>query len=100
MNEKKLHRAREKFCNLIVNDKYIFYREKVGGDEEMTIGERIREIRLQNNMSLRDFAKVIGTANTTVMYWEKDKRKISFENAIKICDRFDVKLSWLAGLEE
>lgn len=37
----------------------------------MTIGERIREIRLQNNMSLRDFAKVIGTANTTVMYWEK-----------------------------
>ena len=34
----------------------------------MTIGERIREIRLQNNMSLRDFAKVIKTANTTVMY--------------------------------
>lgn len=66
----------------------------------MTIGERIREIRLQNNMSLRDFAKVIGTANTTVMYWEKDNRKISFENAIKICDRFDVKLSWLTGLEE
>lgn len=66
----------------------------------MKIGERIREIRLQNDMSLRDFAKVIGTADTTVMHWEKDKRKISFENAIKICDRFDVKLSWLAGLEE
>ena len=66
----------------------------------MTIGERIKEVRLQNNMSLRDFAKVIGTANTTVMYWEKNERKMSFENAIKICDRFDVKLSWLAGLED
>ena len=50
----------------------------------MTIGERIKEVRLQNNMSLRDFAKVIGTADTTVMYWEKNERKMSFENAIKI----------------
>ena len=66
----------------------------------MKIGERIKKVRLQNNMSLRDFAKVIGTADTTVMYWEKNERKISFENAIKICDRFDVKLSWLAGLED
>lgn len=66
----------------------------------MTIGEKIREVRLQNDMSLRDFAKVIGTADTTVMEWEKDERKMSFENAIKICDRFDVKLSWLAGLED
>lgn len=66
----------------------------------MTIGEKIREVRLQNDMSLRYFAKVIGTADTTVMKWEKDERKMSFENAIKICDRFDVKLSWLAGLED
>ena len=42
----------------------------------MTIGERIKEVRLQNNMSLRDFAKVIGTADTTVMYWEKNERKM------------------------
>ncbi len=66
----------------------------------MTIGKRIREVRLQNDMSLRDFAEVIGVSSTTVMKWEKDERKMSFENAIKICERFDVKLSWLAGLED
>ncbi len=33
----------------------------------MTIGERIREVRLQNDMSLRDFAELIGVADTTVM---------------------------------
>lgn len=66
----------------------------------MTIGKRIREVRLQNDMSLRDFAELIGVADTTVMKWEKDERKMSFENAIKICDRLDVKLSWLAGLED
>lgn len=66
----------------------------------MTIGKRIREVRLQNDMSLRDFAGLIGVSSTTVMKWEKNERKMSFENAIKICDRFDVKLSWLAGLED
>ncbi len=33
----------------------------------MTIGKRIKEIRLQNDMSLKDFAEVIGVADTTVM---------------------------------
>ena len=41
----------------------------------MTLGKRIREVRLQNNMSLRDFAKAIEIADTTVMKWEKDERK-------------------------
>lgn len=66
----------------------------------MTIGERIKEVRLQNDMSLKTFAGVIETADTTVMKWEKGNTKISFEDAIKICDRFDAKLSWLAGLED
>lgn len=66
----------------------------------MTLGKRIREIRLRNDMSLRDFAKSIGTHDTTVMKWEKDKAKLSFDSAIKICERFEVSLNWLAGLEE
>lgn len=66
----------------------------------MTIGKRIREVRLQNDMSLRDFAGLIGVADTTVMKWEKDERKMSFDSAIKICKRFEVSLNWLAGLED
>ena len=66
----------------------------------MTIGKRIREVRLQNNMSLRDFAELIGVADTTVMKWEKGISNILFVYAIEIADRFDVKLNWLAGLED
>ena len=36
----------------------------------MTLGKRIREVRLQKDMSLRDFAKAIEKADTTVMKWE------------------------------
>lgn len=66
----------------------------------MTLGKRIREVLLQNDMSLRDFAKAIEKADTTVMKWEKDEQKMSFDSAIKICKRFEVSLNWLAGLEE
>lgn len=66
----------------------------------MTLGKRIREVRLQNDMSLRDFAKAIEVADTTVMKWEKNEQKMSFNSAIKICKRFKVSLNWLAGLEE
>ena len=66
----------------------------------MTIGKRIKEIRLQNDMSLKDFAEVIGVADTTVMKWEKGISNIPFVYAIEIADRFDVKLNWLGGLEE
>ena len=66
----------------------------------MTIGERIRLVRLDNDMSLRDFAKVIGHPDTTVMKWEKGINKISFMDAIKICKRFKVSLNWLVGLGE
>lgn len=67
----------------------------------MTLGKRIREIRLENDMSLRDFAKVVGVTDTTVMKWEKDERKISFENATKISKTFDVPLDLMArSLEE
>ena len=65
-----------------------------------TIGKRIKEVRLENDMSLRDFAEVIGVADTTVMKWEKGISNISFVCVIAITDRFDVKLSWLGGLEE
>lgn len=65
-----------------------------------TIGKRIKEVRLENDMSLRDFAEVIGVADTTVMKWEKGISNIPFVCAIAIADKFDVKLSWLGGLEE
>ena len=67
----------------------------------MTLGKRIREIRLENDMSLRDFAKVVGVTDTTVMKQEKDEREISLKNAIKISKTFDVPLDLMArSLEE
>ncbi|MDO5797510.1 MAG: helix-turn-helix transcriptional regulator [Eubacteriales bacterium] len=66
----------------------------------MMIGKRIREVRLQNDMSLRDFAELIGVADTTVMKWEKNNSGVPFEMAIQICQKFGCTLNWLAGVKE
>lgn len=62
----------------------------------MTLGKRIREIRLENDMSLRDFGKAVGVADTTVMKWEKDIAEPSFGNIVKISKMFDVPLDLMA----
>lgn len=82
---------------------FLTHEEAVNKLEEMkkmTIGKRIREVRLQNDMSLRDFAELIEVTDTAVMEWEKGISNIPFVCAIEIADRFDVKLNWLAGLED
>lgn len=62
----------------------------------MTIGSRIRQLRLENDMSLTDFGKALGVADTTVMKWEKETCKIPFIYAIEICQKFSCTLDFLA----
>ena len=37
-----------------------------------TIGYRLRQIRLENDMSLRDMTEAIGVTDTSIMRWEKE----------------------------
>lgn len=57
------------------------------------IGYRLRQIRLENDMSLRDMAEAVGVTDTSIMRWEKGISNIPFVYAIEIADRFDVKLN-------
>ena len=65
-----------------------------------TIGYRLSQIRLENDMSLRDMAKAIGVTDTSIMRWEKDKMCPSFLKVIEICRMFNCSLDWLAGMKE
>lgn len=42
-------------------------------DDEGTTGQKIREIRAQLGMSLRQFAALIGMSHMSIMYWEKGR---------------------------
>lgn len=60
--------------------------------------KRIKELREENNISQKEFAKTIGVAQSTYALYETDKREPSFDVLIKIAQYFNVTTDFLLGL--
>lgn len=52
----------------------------------VTLGARIREIRMERGETLEEFGKHFNTPKTTVFYWEKGRNKPNKENLKKLAD--------------
>ncbi len=50
----------------------------------MDIGNRIKELRKKRGLSQRDLAVLLGVQKRRISHWEKNTRKITAENYIKI----------------
>lgn len=61
----------------------------------MDIAERIKKIRKSANLGQQEFAKKLGTSQSTVSAFEKKDRKPDIEMAIHICDIFNTNIQWL-----
>lgn len=66
----------------------------------MSTGAKIRKLREEANLSLRDLEKKINLDRTTIWYIEKDKKSLTVNNLIKICKFFGISSDYLLGLEE
>lgn len=64
----------------------------------MTLGERIRGLRDQRGMSVRQLAVRAETSPGTITKLEHGKRgQISFDLVMRLAEAFDVSLDYLAG---
>lgn len=61
----------------------------------MNIAERIKTIRKSASLGQQEFAKRLGTSQSTVSAFEKGDRKPDVEMAIHICDIFNANIQWL-----
>ena len=61
------------------------------------IGSRIKKIREDNNLTLRDLAKELNTTSSTISAYETDKTLILTAFAYQICIKYNVSLDWLCG---
>ncbi len=59
------------------------------------LGQRIKEIRIQNNFSQESFALKIGMDRTYYASVESGNRNISIQNIKKIADGFNLSLEEL-----
>ena len=64
------------------------------------MGQRLRGLREEKQMSHAQLAEVLGTGRTTIINWEKDRRKPSHEMIVKICGIYNCTADYLLGIKE
>ena len=55
-----------------------------------TFGENLKKLRLENNLSQKDFANKMQTSQQRISEWECNKNEPSLYNIIKILKIFDI----------
>ena len=66
----------------------------------MTLGESIRDLRKQNNMSQEQLAEKLGVSRQSVSLWEKDATQPTIDNIITLSDIFGVTVDDLLKSNE
>lgn len=61
-------------------------------------GERLKELRLSNNLGQVELAKQIGVSKGLISLWENGLREPKLSNLIALAKFFDVSIDYFAGL--
>ena len=65
------------------------------------IGNKIKELRLSNHLTMEEFGKRIGVGKSAVNKYEKGRvENIKRTTIEQICKAFNVTPEWLLGLDE
>ena len=76
--------------------------KKINILDKKAIGDKIRIIRKEHHLTLRDLASELNTTSSTISAYETGKTLILTVFAYQICKKYKVSLDWLCGkiLEE
>ena len=61
---------------------------------------RLRELRIEKNMSRAELAEKLGVSLRLISYWETGKRECSFDMLLSLADIFDTTTDYLLGKSE
>lgn len=62
-----------------------------------TLGQRLRELRLENRLTQTDIGKLLNVSNVSVSGYENDTREPDTAAIKKLADRYDVSVDFLLG---
>ena len=65
-----------------------------------TIGDRIRTIRTERSMSMRELGVHCGVTRHSVSNWEEDYSYPELRTFIKLCNALGVSADYLLGMEK
>ena len=64
------------------------------------ISKRLKELRLEKNLSQMKLAKIIGVSDAIICKWEKGENEPKAGYIIKLADYFGVTRDYLLGRKE
>lgn len=65
---------------------------------QVTINERIKDIRTESKMNLQEFGELLGLPSSTCSDYEKDFAVVPSDIIIKICEKCNVSSDYLLGI--
>lgn len=77
------------------NNKYLESKSK--SIDKKIIGNNIRTIRENNNLSIRQLATFLNTTPSTISYYENGKTLVLTAFAYQICKKYNISLDKLTG---
>lgn len=66
----------------------------------MNIGQTIKELRKEKNLSQTDLAKLLFTSQDTISLWERGKSLPDISSLIKLTEIFGVSSDYILGIEK
>ena len=67
---------------------------------EYKFAQRLKELRLENKLSMIQLAKLMGITDGSICRWENGKHDIKGEELFKLAQIFKVSTDYLVGLED
>ena len=68
--------------------------------ENNIFGKRLKELRLEKNLSQKDLSKNINVGKSIISAWETGLSDPTLTNLISMAKFFDVSIDYLAGLTD
>lgn len=66
----------------------------------ITLSDRLKELRKENNMTQSDLGKILGVGKTTISMYENGNSTPNDEIKLKIAEYFNISLDYLLGKSE
>ena len=63
----------------------------------MTFGDRIRKLREERGLTLREVGDAVGRTHVSVLNWEQNDKGTTLRIAVMLADYYGVSLDWLCG---
>ncbi len=68
--------------------------------ENNIFGQKLKELRVDANLSQRKLGEILGVCNQTVSFWENGSREPDLNTLLVIANFFEVSTDFLLGLKD